>query len=195
MGTRPGPGSPGWAARVSLGPWLTPRPIIRACLWTCVCPHRTLGSKEVSGPRAEGPHCWVRGPHPADPYRLDGNDKSLPRGWDRDRRYSGPCLLIPTTTLEGAVLSPFYTEKTEAQGHPTCRKRSWGGGPSQQSPQPKPLPPRTQVCPKAYACLCPEPPTSPFSAARLLPPLPFCPHGEDACFSCFFLTRPLDTPQ
>lgn len=112
-----------------------------------------------------------------------------------EAHYSGPCLLIPTTTLEGAILSPFYTEKTEAQGHPTCRKRSWGGGPSQQSPQPKPLPPRTQVCPKAHACLCPEPPISPFSAAQLLPPLPFCPHGEDACFSCFFLTSPLDTPQ
>lgn len=44
---------------------------------------------------------------------------------------------------------PHFTQgNTEAQSDPTYKKQSWGGGPSQQPPKPKPLTLRTQVCSK-----------------------------------------------
>ena len=76
---------------------------------------------------------------------------------------------------------PHFTQgNTEAQSDPTCKKQSWGGGPSQQPPKPKPLTLRTQVCSKHTSAGA----QSPTATARIT-----------EAVSAFPLTRPADTVQ
>lgn len=128
------PGPRDSAAGVSLGLWPTIPPIRHLGPQTCASPHCALGSREARGPGAKGPGWWGPRAPPRRSMPTGRKAQKLHRGWDRGRGYSGPSLLfILTTTLKGAILSPFYTGDKVTQ---PAGSRAGEGVPAGRAPSP-----------------------------------------------------------